>query len=151
MPNYALDLRKIVGNIPLILCGAAVILVDCNERILLQLRNDNNNWGIPGGFTELNETLEETAKREVFEEVGLICHKLDLFGVYSGSDQYHKYPNGDEVHNVTVVYICTDYKGFINVDLTEGKDARFFPRNDLPENIHPPSKIILDDYRHSFA
>ncbi len=31
----------------------------------------NHNWGFPKGHLENNETAEEAAKREVFEEVGL--------------------------------------------------------------------------------
>jgi len=29
-------------------------------------------------------TLEETAKRELFEETGLTAHSLELFGIFSG-------------------------------------------------------------------
>jgi 8-oxo-dGTP pyrophosphatase MutT (NUDIX family) len=68
--GYIMDLRKEVGTRPLIMAGACVILIDENQRMLLQLRNDNNCWGLPGGSLEIGETLEEVAIRELFEETG---------------------------------------------------------------------------------
>lgn len=36
--GYVMDLRKIVGSRPLVITGAAVIISDENNRLLLQLR-----------------------------------------------------------------------------------------------------------------
>lgn len=60
--DYILNLRKITGNIPLILCTAGVLIVDNENRVLLQLRSDNKTWSPPGGAMELGESVEETAK-----------------------------------------------------------------------------------------
>lgn len=69
MSNYIMELRKLVGTRLLIMSGACVLL--CNEQqLLLQRRTDNGCWGLPGGSMELGETLEEVAKRELFEEKG---------------------------------------------------------------------------------
>ncbi len=40
-------------------------------------------WTIPSVFMECNETLQEGAKREAQEEVGIECDNLQLFVVYS--------------------------------------------------------------------
>jgi len=95
---------------------------------------------------EIGESLEETAIREANEEVGLICRNLKIFNVYSGEKLYYKYPDGNEVYNVTATYICKDFSGQIVIDETEGKDAKFLSANDIPEKINPPERMILDDF-----
>jgi ADP-ribose pyrophosphatase YjhB (NUDIX family) len=52
----------------------ALLLVQVNNGVLLGRRNIYPKKGslcIPGGFIEINETWEEAAKRELFEETGL--------------------------------------------------------------------------------
>ena len=63
MSSYIMDLRKIVGHRPLLQVGASVIVEDKEGRILLQLRSDNHCWGYAGGSVELDENVEEAAKR----------------------------------------------------------------------------------------
>ncbi len=147
MSDYISEMRKLIGTRPLLQCGSAVILLDSKNRILLHHRADNDTWGLPGGNMEPGETLEETALRETREEVGLVCHSLEFFGVYSGPDLYYRYPNGDEAYNVTAVYLCRDFSGTIQVGPAEGRGAAFFLLEGLPNAICPPIKPILDDLR----
>ena len=144
--GYIMDLRKIVGSRPLIMVGANVILLDSNHRLLLQLRTDNNCWGLAGGSLEVGETLEDVAKRELFEETGLIANNLKLFNIFSGDEYYYKYPHGDEVYNVIASYICTDYEGDIVMDESEVKELRFFHLDDLPSTISPPDLPIIRQF-----
>lgn len=150
--SYIMDLRKIVGSRPLIMTGACVILLDKNNRILLQLRKDNNCWGLAGGSLEIEETLEEVAKRELYEETGLVAKKLKLFNVFSGKEFYYKYPNGDEVYNVIAAYVCTDFEGEIKMDENEvQEDLRFFHLDELPTNISPPDMPIIREYINTYC
>ena len=41
------------------------------------------SWTFPGGFMEIDETVEECAAREAHEETGVHVRVLDLVGVYS--------------------------------------------------------------------
>jgi len=143
--DYIQDLRGIVGNRPLILTAAAVILLDAKGRILLQHRADTNDWGLPGGFMEMGETIEETARREVFEETGLTVGQLSLFHIFSGNQLYYEYPNGDQVYNVIICYYSSDITGEIRVD-EESKELRYFDIHSLPEHIIKTSKVMLDKY-----
>lgn len=90
--------------------------------------------------------LEETAAREVFEEVNLKCNGLKLFNVYSGSELYYKYPDGNEVYNVTATYICNDFDGTIIVEKTEGRDAKFFDLENIPDNLSSTIRGIVEEY-----
>ena len=49
MGDYIMDMRKRVGHIPLMQCGASVIVENERGEILLQQRSDNGAWGYPGG------------------------------------------------------------------------------------------------------
>jgi 8-oxo-dGTP pyrophosphatase MutT (NUDIX family) len=138
MSAYIMDLRAIVGHRPLLQVGAGVIVVDDENRILLQLRNDNHCWGYAGGSVELDETVEDAAKRELYEETGLIAETLELFGVFSGQDLHYIYPNGDEVSNIDIVYICKQYSGDLICQNGEVDALKFFSVDEIPENLSPP-------------
>jgi 8-oxo-dGTP pyrophosphatase MutT (NUDIX family) len=142
--DYILQLRKLIGNMPIILCGAGALVMDGDNRVLLQHRRDNGYWGLPSGATELGETVEETARREVFEETGLTIGRVEFFGVYSGPELHYTYPNGDEVYVISNVFITRDYHGEIVADRAETRDVRFFRLDDLPP-VNPPDHPVLRD------
>lgn len=150
MADYIGNLRKQIGTSPIIMCGANVILLNELDQILLHHRIDKDWWGLPGGAMELGESLEQTASRELFEEVGLSCGELKLFNVYSGEKLYYKYPSGDEVYNVTATYVCRDYTGNIVVDLNEGRDAQFFSLDKIPTNLSSTIEVIIKEFISRF-
>jgi len=143
MSDYIMDLRKIVGHRPLLQSGASVLLEDGEGRILLQKRGDCHQWGYHGGSVELDEVVEEAARRELREETGLNAHTLTLFGVFSGPEMHFVYPNGDEVSNIDHVYLCTDWSGTPRPQPGEVEELRFFRWDELPEDIAPMNVLAL--------
>ena len=143
MASYIMDLRKIVGHRALMQVGASVIVEDSKGRNLLEKRTDNHCWGYPGGSTELDEDVESAAKRELLEETGLIAESLDLFGVFSGKETHYVYPNGDEVSNVDIVYLCKRFSGELKCQEDEVEELRFFDAAHLPERISPPIRPAI--------
>ncbi|MGD1917956.1 MAG: NUDIX hydrolase [Pleurocapsa sp.] len=147
--GYVKELRSIVGNRPLIIPGAAVLIFDEQNRLLLQLRRDNQQWGLIGGTMEIGESLEETAKREALEETGLTLHQLNWFRLFSGQEHIYQYPNGDVIVNVVAVYTSRQFEGKLKIDETEGLEVQFFKLDKLPTNISPPDKPVIDRYLSS--
>jgi len=151
--NYIMELRKYVGSRPIIACGAGAIIVNLENKVLMQRRADNNCWAFVGGMMELGESIEETVRREVLEEVGIELGKLDFFKVYSGKDFYYKYPNGHEVYNVINIFIAKGDYCNISIDHDEVIEAQFFDLDKMPENISPPdiriAKEIIDYLKES--
>jgi len=120
-------------------CGTSVIIYK-DGKILLQQRKDNKCWGYVGGYIELGETVEAAAKREMFEECGLTASSLELFGVFSGAELHHIYPDGNEVHIIDIVFVCSEFTGSLKPQVSEVLDLQWFDCDKIPENISPPVK-----------
>jgi 8-oxo-dGTP pyrophosphatase MutT (NUDIX family) len=145
--GYVEELRKIVGHRPLILVGSVVLVLDEQERVLLQQRKEpHGKWGLLGGLMELGESPEETAKREVLEESGLQVKNLSLINVYSGKNYFVKLANGDEFQTVTMAYYTKDYEGILTVNKNEALDLQFFSVNELPDYIVGSHKKMIEEY-----
>ena len=61
-------------------------LLDVNQlKVLLVRRSNHPNigfWALPGGFAEMRENLEDTARRELTEETGVADLPMEQFAVY---------------------------------------------------------------------
>lgn len=146
MSDYIMDLRKVVGHAPLLQCAASIIIENDAGEVLLGRRTDNHQWGYSGGSIELDETVEECAKRELFEEMGLVADELEFFMVNSGPETHYVYPNGDEVYNVEIIYLCRSYRGELRRQESEVEELRFFSLEELPEEISPPIRPVMRRY-----
>lgn len=146
--SYVQELRSLVGRRPLIIPGAAVLIIDQQNRLLLQHRQDNQQWGLIGGGMEIGESLEETARREVLEETGLELDGLEWLGLFSGQALIYEYPNGDVVVNVVAVYTTRQFSGELKVNEDEAYEVRFFKLSELPKDLSPPDRPVLEHYLH---
>lgn len=147
MGNYIMDMRKKVGHIPLMQCGASVIVENENGEILLQQRSDNGQWAYAGGAVELFERVEDAAARELLEETGLTAENLELLGVFSGPNMRYVYPNGDEVSNIDVVYVCSQYHGELRCQAGEVEGLAFFPLDALPQPLFSIHVAVIETYK----
>ncbi len=129
--------------------GVGIMILKDN-KILLGLRNPDKvkasselqgqgTWTMPGGKVEFMEKLIDAAKRELEEETSLIANKLDLLCI---SDDIT-----DTAHYVTVGFIVREYKGEVKTMEPETiLEWKWFPLNNLPENLYNPSKKCIDKY-----
>jgi ADP-ribose pyrophosphatase YjhB (NUDIX family) len=120
-------------------CVTAVL--ETAEGILLILRGKQPRkglWALPGGFLDIGESPEEGACREFLEETGLTALSTSLIGLASQhSDRF-----GSVIY---VGYEILRTEG----EITPGSDAveaRFFPRDGLPEIAFDSLQEILRLY-----
>ena len=95
---------------------------------------------------DLGESYEEVAKREVFEETGLVVENLTLLNVFSGADYYFKVPNGDELYSVTAVYYTSDVSGEMKIDYSESEAMQYYPINNLPSELTDEYRGFIEQY-----
>lgn len=147
MSGYIMDLRKLVGHRTLIQCAASVIVIDGQGRLLLGRRTDNHLWGYSGGSCEIDEKAEDCAKRELEEEMGIVADELTFFMVNSGPETHYVYPNGDEVSNFEIIYLCRRYHGEPVPQPEEIEELAFFAPSEIKmEMISPPIRTAVLKY-----
>jgi 8-oxo-dGTP pyrophosphatase MutT (NUDIX family) len=144
--EYILELRKLVGHRPLLMIGAATLIIDTDGRLLLIKRSDNGCWGLPGGGVEPGEKIDMSARRETLEETGLELGEMRLLNVYSGPEIYYRYPNGDEIYGVVIAYLAKDWHGEIHLN-EEHTEWRWFAPAEIPENISPPLIPVIENFK----
>jgi 8-oxo-dGTP diphosphatase len=103
-----------------------VLRMEGAPEILLVQRKDppfQDMWALPGGFMEMEETLEEAARRELFEETSIKAGELIRFDTY---DKPGRDPRG---RTITQVFILLWNK---NMGLPEaGSDAKSLAWHEL--------------------
>ncbi len=89
------------------------------------------------------ESLEETARRELYEETGLYISSLQLLGVFSGPEYFVTLPNGDQYYAVTIAYVTRDYSGELKTDGVESTEFGFFFPSEIPAETNPRMLKII--------
>lgn len=108
--NYVLYARQYIKDRPLQVPGTGVIVYRTNsqgkQEVLLQLRRDFDQYGLPGGGIEIGETYQACAVNELLQETAYIANEedLELVNVYAGPKHVTRYPNGDIVFHTVVAF-----------------------------------------------
>jgi len=89
------SLRHVTVDV-LVIDGAKILLIKRAKNLI-----EGGKWALPGGFVDRNETLEEAAKREVFEETGYRVLNTTLLAIRDNPDR----PSEDR-QNISFVYFC---------------------------------------------
>ncbi|TAN40505.1 MAG: NUDIX hydrolase [Nitrospirae bacterium] len=93
-------------------------------------------WALPGGFVQMDETLEEAAKRELKEETGiqdLYLEQLYTFGAI-GRDPRERVVS-------VAYYALVNLRDHKLMAATDARDAAWFSTDDLPPLAFDHSEI----------
>ena len=83
----------------------------------------------------------------MYEETGLIADEIEFFMVNSGPEVHYVYPNGDEVSNIEIIYVCRRYHGELKRQEEEIEELRFFNIDEVElDNISPPIRPVVKKF-----
>jgi len=151
--DYITWLRDRVGSDPVLLAGVVVFAFRDGDLLLIH-RTDNGLWSTPGGMVEPGESLTRTAVRELAEETGIEADdsSLRLVGAYSGPGYFYRYPNGDQVWNLTVVYgLDHDGSAPSSFESPEAKVVAWHPVATLPSLSPPTARLLRETAVREYA
>ncbi len=127
---------------PSLTSDIAVLRLDELPEILLVKRKESpfqNMWALPGGFMEMEESLEEAARRELIEETGIKAGELIRFDTY---DKPGRDPRGRTVTQVFVM-IWKESMGAPTAG-SDAADLRWFALTELPDLAFDHAEILRD-------
>ena len=123
--------------LPVVAC-----LVSSKKGELLLIRRKlqpcKGQWALPGGFMEMDESVEEAGRRELLEETGLKGKPGRLIGVCAQESRLY-----GAIVMMGMEYLVDDET------LAPGDDAmeaKFFPRDQLPEIPFPANRRLIHLY-----
>jgi len=121
--------------------NAAILTNENGELLFFKRRQQPQKgyWDLPGGFVESKETIEESVRREIKEEIGVWVKDISYFGSYPNLYPYQ----GILFHTISSIFIGKiKQQSFTSTD--EAETIQFFS----PEKI-PFSKIAFQDVKHA--
>jgi len=120
--------------------GVGVIIVKDGKILLSKRRaaHGAGTWSLPGGKLHFSETVEECARRELFEETGLKVSKLQFAGV---TDDFFQQ---EDLHYITI-FFAVDYKSgeILQKEPDKSGPWMWFAQDKLPKPLFLPFKNLL--------
>jgi len=116
--------------------GLTGVVLDDHDRVLLLKHRfwKDNPWGTPSGYLERGESIEDGFAREVAEETGLKITDVRIVKINSG------FRLRLEIGLAARVVGSSDP----HLDGVEVEAARFFAVDELPADLRPSQRAVID-------
>ena len=117
--------------------GVRVVLVK-DDQVLLVKHTYKPGWHLPGGGFKRGETVEGAARREAREETGAQLEDLQFIGIFSSCE------GRSQGHDLLFASGAFEIQGPPDHEIAQ---ARFFPFDQLPDELLPGYRRRLEAYR----
>jgi 8-oxo-dGTP diphosphatase len=126
---------------PAVTADVLVFSADRKEILLIRRKNDpyKGCWAFPGGFLNIDETLEQCALRELQEETSLVLADIHPVGTYSTVDRD---PRGRVI--TTAYYTSVDKNTVAPHAADDAAEIGWFSLDSLPPLAFDHDKILAD-------
>lgn len=124
----------------------ARVLIEKEGKIFLVQHRYNNFWVFPGGGIKRRESIEDTCRREFFEETGMI---IENFSKKLGTYQNHQSGKNDTL----AILVANDFQkgpklNFFQkiMNKIEIKNKSWFDIDNLPKTISDATRRRVEEY-----
>ncbi len=132
---YLQGIRDRVGHDLLLVPAVAALIHDAGGRILLEVRSDDGQWGLPAGAIDPGEGPADAVRREVWEETGLRVEPRHVVSVTGPHPAV--YPNGDRVEYTSILWWCDVVGGVLDARDGESSGFAWVSPQDVPPLGYP--------------
>ncbi len=124
---------------PAVTADTLVFTADRKEILLIRRKHDpyKDCWAFPGGFLEMDETLEQCARRELMEETSLTAGAMCEIGTFSKVDRD---PRGRVI--TTAYYTFVDKNTVSPHAADDAAEIQWFPLDSLPPLAFDHKEIL---------
>ncbi len=126
---------------PAVTVDSVVFGLDNEELKILLIRRKlgpfKGVWALPGGFVQMDESLDDAAQRELMEETGVEKLYLEQLATFGKPDRDPR----ERVITVAYVAIVNLFDHTVKAD-SDAEEAGWFPVEDPPELAFDHIKIL---------
>ena len=116
------------------------------DTILLVRERSDGLWTLPGGFADVGRSAAQNVEKEILEEAGMRVKASRLYGVRHKAKRPYE-PDARDFYKM--FFLCERADDSGPVAGAETSDARFFPRERLPQLSR--GRVIEQDIEAAFA